>query len=123
MDPAFVARLVATFVREAKRRLSELEEDLRVLELGLSDAAVVGSLGRLFHGFAGVGGVPGFEMINELGSRGEGECRQLLAANATPSREQLLAWRLLADGLRSEIGQLEAAYPPRRLRESPRRGD
>lgn len=123
MDPAFVARLVATFVREAKRRLSELEEDLRVLELGLSDAAVLGSLGRLFHGFAGVGGVPGFETINELGKRGEEECRELLAAQATPSREQLLGWRMLIEGLRSEIALLEAAYPPRRVRQSPRSGD
>jgi diguanylate cyclase (GGDEF)-like protein len=98
-----IGHIIATFVRESEVRLAEGEHFLRKLEHNSSDADSLRELMRRFHGFAGVGGIDGFELINSAGSRGERECRLLMKSGEGVTSEQISRWRALFAFLDAEV--------------------
>jgi len=98
-----IGSIIATFVRESEVRLAEAEHFLRKLERNASDIDSLRELMRRFHGFAGVGGIDGFELINSAGSRGEGECRLLIKGGESVTADQIRRWRALFAFIDAEV--------------------
>ena len=103
MAQAALADIIDIFVREATIRFAEMARALEALEGNPADLPALSDLMRRFHSFADVGGLDGFEIINSLGSRGEAECRRLIAQGTAPSPEQLRRWTSIIDVMKSEI--------------------
>jgi len=98
-----IGHIISTFVRESDERLAEAEHFLRKLERNAADADSLREVMRRFHGFAGVGGIDGFELINSAGSRGEGECRLQMKSGEPVTAEQIRRWRALFVFLEAEV--------------------
>lgn len=98
-----IGSIIATFVRESEVRLAEAELFLGKLDRNPEDADSLREVMRRFHGFAGVGGIDGFELINSAGKRGEVECRQRMKAGEAVAPEQIRRWRALFAFIDAEV--------------------
>lgn len=103
------ADIVAIFVQEARARFADMTHALAALDTDPYDLKALEGLKQRFHSFAGVCGLEGFEVINSLGARGEGDCRRVLDAGAgvTPSHTQ--RWRALIDVMQTETEEMKRA--------------
>jgi len=98
-----IGHIIAMFVRESDERLAEATHFLAKLERSEADAEALREVMRRFHGFAGVGGIDGFELINSAGARGEAECRLQLKVNEPVTAEQIRRWRSLFAFIEAEV--------------------
>src|SRR4051794_8698162 len=98
-----IGHIIAMFVRESEERLAEATHFLAKLERSGGDAEALREVRRRFHGFARVGGIDGFELINSAGARGETECRQQLKLNEPVTAEQIRRWRALFAFIEAEV--------------------
>lgn len=130
MKQPSLAELIKMFVREAAQRIETMSELLDALAEDSTNANALEELSRRFHGFAGIGGLDGFEVINALGAHGEAECRRLLSDGTGPSFDQVQSWDSILEVMKSEVSILarsvakvyvmppqslpRAAYSPRR---------
>ncbi|HJW92395.1 MAG TPA: diguanylate cyclase [Thermoanaerobaculia bacterium] len=104
-----IGSIIATFVRESDERLAEAEQFLGKLDRNPADADSLREVMRRFHGFAGVGGIDGFELINSAGQRGEAECRKQLKASESVEPDQIRRWRSLFAFIEAEACAMHRA--------------
>ena len=104
-----IRSIIATFVRESDERLAEAEQFLDKLERNAADADSLREVMRRFHGFAGVGGIDGFELINSAGGRGEAECKRQMKAGEAVAPEQIRRWRSLFAFIEAEVCAMHRA--------------
>lgn len=82
-----------------------MAEALATLESDPGQKSAATTLMRRFHSFAGVSGLEGLEMITSLGSRGEIECRRLIAEGTPAEPSQLRRWQSMLDIMREEVAE------------------
>ena len=91
------------YLRESIAKLDDAESLLRALSARPADTDTLALLLRRFHGFAGSGTSYGFPRVTELGREGESGCVALQHARRDPSPQELSAWGLLLEEIRSEL--------------------
>jgi diguanylate cyclase (GGDEF)-like protein len=81
------------FVRDARLRLHDMEQDLSALEAEPAQPKALQALMRAFHGFSGSGTTHGFPRITDLARGAEQECIVLIRDGKPPSIGDLQRWR------------------------------
>jgi diguanylate cyclase (GGDEF)-like protein len=105
-----MARLIEVFARESHERIAESAQFLDALERDAGDARAVEELMRRFHGFAGIGGFEGFELVNSAGARAESECRKLMKAGEAPAAQTVRRWRTMITFIENEVNEIQRAW-------------
>ena len=105
-----MARLIEVFARESHERIVESAQFLDALARDAGDARALEELMRRFHGFAGIGGFEGFELINSAGARAESECRKLMKAGEAPAEQLIRRWRTMITFIENEVNEIQRAW-------------
>jgi diguanylate cyclase (GGDEF)-like protein len=103
--------LIEIFVEECQTRITEMRENLWVLESHQDDAKAIGELMLRFHSIAGIGGIEGIDLMNLLASRGESECRALIRTGTVPTTVQLRLWTAVVELMAVEVDQISRNAP------------
>jgi diguanylate cyclase (GGDEF)-like protein len=103
--------LVTIFAQEASERFADMMCALAALDADPGDAQALGTLMLRFHTFAGMSGLDGYEIINTLGSRGEGDCRRMIAGGHPPTPDQLHRWRAIIGVMQAETEDMKRCTP------------
>ena len=104
-----LASLVTVFACEADRHLTEMASALSILTTDRTDTAALHAVSRVFHNFAGIGGIAGFELLNLIGARGERLCSRLKREAVSPTADQVRGWWSVIDMMRAEVEELKSS--------------
>ena len=104
--------LIPLFRTEANKRFADMTSALTFLDIDPTLTEELEVLMRRFHSFAGVCGLPGSEVLTSLGSRGEIDCRRLIAEGNPPTEGHLRRWRALLDVMKAEVEEIQQSAAP-----------